>query len=89
MPALRKRDYATASDQFHQAYELFPTGDYLASEAWALFSDPARSHKKSKELVEAALEQLPPNSERKRCSMSECWRGWMGRPMKRRRCSRR
>jgi curved DNA-binding protein CbpA len=57
--ALRKRDYATAADQFHTAYELFPNGDYLASEAWALFSDPARSNKKAKDLVESAFVEHP------------------------------
>jgi curved DNA-binding protein CbpA len=57
--ALRKHDYATAVDLFHQAYELYPFGDYLASEAWALFSDPARSNKKAREMIETALEQYP------------------------------
>jgi curved DNA-binding protein CbpA len=61
--ALRKRDYATAAEQFHTAYELFPLGDYLASEAWANFSDPARSTKKARDMVEGALE-LHPDSER-------------------------
>jgi curved DNA-binding protein CbpA len=57
--ALRKRDYATAADQFHTAYELYANGDYLASEAWALFSDPARSNKKAKDMVEAAFVDHP------------------------------
>jgi hypothetical protein len=61
--ALRKRDYATAAEQFHTAYELFPLGDYLAAEAWANFSDPARSTKKARDMVEGALE-LHPDSER-------------------------
>ncbi len=61
--SLKKHDYATASDLFHQAYELYPLGDYLASEAWALFSDPARSNKKAREMIETAFEQYP-DSER-------------------------
>jgi len=61
--ALRKRDWATAADLFHQAYELYPIGDYLASEAWALFSDPARNNKKAKESIQTALDEYP-SSER-------------------------
>ena len=34
--------YDEAFGHFRQAHELAPQGDYLACEAWALFSDPGR-----------------------------------------------
>jgi Flp pilus assembly protein TadD len=59
--ALRKRDYATAAESFHQAHELAPHGDYAACEAWALFSDPGRKadQKRARELLQAAAETYP------------------------------
>ncbi len=59
--ALRKRDYATAAESFHQAHELAPRGDFAACEAWALFSDPGRKsdQKRARELLESAAQTYP------------------------------
>ncbi len=59
--ALKKRDYATAAESFHQAHELAPHGDYAACEAWALFSDPGRksAQKLAREMLQAAADAYP------------------------------
>jgi curved DNA-binding protein CbpA len=59
--ALRKRDYATAAESFHQAHDLAPRGEYAACEAWALFSDPGRKadQKRAREMLQAAAETYP------------------------------
>src|SRR5581483_6942698 len=59
--ALRKRDYATAVESFHQANDLSPQGDYAACEAWAMFSDPARKgdQKRARDMLLATAEANP------------------------------
>jgi curved DNA-binding protein CbpA len=59
--ALKKRDYATAAESFHQAYELAPSGDYAACEAWALFSDPGRKseQKRAREMIQTTAANYP------------------------------
>ncbi|MHB1846954.1 MAG: J domain-containing protein, partial [Deltaproteobacteria bacterium] len=62
---LQKKDFRSAADAFHTAYQLVKNGDYLASEAWAILLDPDRkgeSDTARSQLLEAATKH--PEAER-------------------------
>ena len=58
---LRKRDFAGAQREYHQAYLLEPNAAYLAAEAWALYSDPARKEEaaRAKQMIADAIKKDP------------------------------